>query len=362
MKTRIIATVCMLVLLASCREQKIERVWTPEQAKEWYASVKWPVGCNYVPSYAINQYEFWQEETFDPEVIDREMGLAESIGFNTLRIYLHEGLWYADKIGFKSRIDKFLDLAETHGIKIIVTFFTNGGNHDKEFKLGPQPQPLPGQHNSNWIPSPGKDVIDDPEQWPRLKEYVQDILRTYRDDDRILYWCLCNEPENFKNGCDVRYFMPAVYEWAWEIRPSQPLSSPVWQRPGIHGTSTKLDLMSFACMKSDIITFHCYSKPEEVRTMIEMLGRFGKPMICQEYLARTNGNTFFDVLPILKENNVGAINWGLVNNKCNFHYPWGHKEGDPEPEIWFHDIFKSDGTPYDPEEIKFIRGITSEDR
>lgn len=358
MRQLMIMTAALLLVPVSCSRTSEEKVWSAEKADEWYSMQEWPVGCNYVPSYAINQYEFWQEETFNPEIIDKEMGMAESIGFNTLRIYLHEGLWYADKDGFKSRINEFLDLAESHGLKIIVTFFTNGGNHDKEFSLGPQPQPRPGQHNSNWIPSPGKKIIDDPSQWPKLKAYVQDILRTYKDDDRILYWCLCNEPENFKNGCDVKDFMPAVYEWAWEVRPSQPLSSPVWQRPGIHGTSTKLDLVSFICTKSDIITFHCYSKPEEVRKMIQMLGRFDRPMVCQEYLARTNGNTFFSVLPILKENNVGAINWGLVNNKCNFHYPWGHKEGDPEPEVWFHDIFRSDGTPYDPAEILFLKEMT----
>lgn len=353
-----IVAAALLVGSCCCRKAGESAQWTKDQANEWYAAQPWIVGCNYVPSYAINQYEFWQEETFNPEVIDKELALAEGIGFNTVRIYLHEGLWYADKDGFKSRINKFMDIAEKHGIRLIVTFFTNGGNHEKEFKLGPQPEPIPGAHNSNWIPSPGKAVVENPAEWPKLKEYVQDILRTYKDDKRVLYWNLCNEPENFKNGIDVRDFMPEVYKWAWEVRPSQPLSSPIWQRPGIHGASTKLDIVAWCCEKSDIITFHCYSKPEEVKRMIEMLSRFGRPMVCQEYLARTNGNTFFDVLPIFKENNVGAINWGLVNNKCHFHYPWSHKIGDPEPEVWFHDIFRPDYSPYDSTEITFLREIT----
>lgn len=332
--------------------------WTREQAWSWMKSNDWPVGCNYVPSYAINQYEFWQPETFDPQLIDKELGMAEELGFNTVRIYLHEGLWYADKKGFKKRIDRFLEIADSHGIRSIVTFFTNGGNHDRTFTLGPQPGAVPGVHSSNWIPSPGKAVIDDPTKWPALKQYVQDILRTYGDDRRILYWNLCNEPENFKAGCDVKEFMPVVYEWAWEVRPSQPLSSPVWQRPGIHGSSTKLDLLAFVCTHSDIVTFHCYSQPKEVQTMIAMLKRFGRPMICQEYLARNYGNTFETVLPMLKQNGIGAINWGLVNGKCQFHIPWGHKSGDPEPEVWFHDIFCADGTPYSQAEIDFLQTVT----
>ena len=355
---RLLMTAAFALLLSGCCHDAQEGPWTKEKAQEWMDAQPWIVGCNYVPSYAINQYEFWQEETFDPEVIDKDLGYAEQLGFNAIRIYLHEGLWYADAKGFKDRINRFMDIASGHGLRCIVTFFTNGGNHNVEFKLGPQPQPIPGQHNSNWIPSPGKKVIDDPAEWPRLKEYVQDILRTFGKDGRVLYWCLCNEPENFKNGCDVKDFMPEVYRWAWEVRPDQPLSSPVWQRPGIHGTSTKLDLVSFVCTNSDIITFHCYSKPAEVEKMVLMLERFGRPMVCQEYLARTFGNTFQEVMPILKARKVGAINWGLMNNKCHFHLPWGHKDGDPEPEIWFHDIFHADGTPYDAAEVEYIKGMT----
>ncbi len=328
--------------------------WTAEQAQSWYDQQEWPVGCNYIPAYAINQFEFWQPETFDVEAIDKELALAESIGFNTLRIYLHEQLWYADKDGFKSRISKFMDIADSHGFKLIVTFFTNGGNHDKEFSLGPQPEAIPGVHNSNWIPSPGRAVIDDKTQWPILKEYVQDILRTYKNDSRILYWCLCNEPENFKAGCDVKEFMPAVYEWAWEVRPSQPLSSNVCEIPN----STKLDLVAYALVYSDIITFHCYRGTKELETMIKTLKRFGRPMICEEYMARTTGSTFQSYMPILKENKIGAINWGFINGKCHFHLPWGHKNGDPEPEIWLHDIYHADFTPFDQAEIDFIKSIT----
>ena len=358
---KIVVMILAGIVLSACASEKTQKgQWSVEKANEWYSQQEWPVGCNYVPSYAINQYEFWQQETFNPEVLDRELGLAEDLGFNALRIYLHEGLWYADKDGFKSRINKFFDMAESHGIKLIVTFFTNGGNHEKEFALGPQPEAIPGMHNSNWIPSPGRKVIDDPAQWPRLKEYVQDILRTYKNDDRILYWCLCNEPENMKAGCDVKDFMPAVYQWAWEIRPSQPLSSPVWQRPGRNGTQTKLDLVAWTCMNSDIITFHCYSPAKQVEIAVQMFQRFGRPIVCQEYLARNYGNTFETVMPILKENKVGAINWGLINNKCNFHLPWGHKYGDPEPEVWFHDILRNDGTPYSEEECDFIRSMTAD--
>jgi hypothetical protein len=32
-----------------------------------------------------------------------------------------------------------------------------------------------------------------------------------------------------------------------------------------------------------------------------------------------------------------------------------------EPKIWFHDIFRKDGTPYNEEEIKLIKSLTGKD-
>src|SRR4051812_7397814 len=85
--------------------------WTVERAAHWYAAMPWLVGCNFTPSYAINQLEFWQEETFDLSVIDRELGWAAHLGMNAVRVYLHDLLWDADPIGFVRRIDAFLATA-----------------------------------------------------------------------------------------------------------------------------------------------------------------------------------------------------------------------------------------------------------
>lgn len=329
--------------------------WGEEKANAWWARQEWPVGCNYVPSYAINQFEFWQPETFNPEVIDRELGYAESLGFNTLRIYFHEMLWYADKDGFKSRINQFMDMAEKHGQKLIVTFFTNGGTYNNP-QLGPQPQPVRGVHSSGWIQSPGAQNVNDPASWPRLKEYVQDMLRTYGDSDRVLYWCLYNEPENYKEGAKSLPLLKEVFKWAREVNPSQPCTAPIWIRPGQKGDKTKLEILNAIFDNVDIITFHCYYD-SELETFINMLKPFNRPMVCQEYMGRPN-STFEYSLPILKREKIGAINWGLVAGKCGFYMPWGSKPGDPMPDVWFHDIFHEDGTPYSEAEVEFIKSQT----
>jgi hypothetical protein len=81
-------------------------------------------------------------------------------------------------------------------------------------------------------------------------------------------------------------------------------------------------------------------------------------VICTEYMARTRGSRFATHLPIFKETGVGCYNWGFVSGKSNTVFPWGSKEGTPEPKVWFHDILRADGTPFDAAEVALIKKIT----
>jgi hypothetical protein len=76
-------------------------------------------------------------------------------------------------------------------------------------------------------------------------------------------------------------------------------------------------------------------------------------------MARTQGSRFEGSLPIFKEEKVGCYNWGLVSGKTQTIYPWGSKKGGPEPKVWFHDIFRPDGTAFDAREVALIREITA---
>ena len=67
--------------------------WTKDQALEWYKDQEWLVGCNYLPSNSINQLEMFQLETFDKEINTKELLWARNLGFNTIRVYLHDLLW-----------------------------------------------------------------------------------------------------------------------------------------------------------------------------------------------------------------------------------------------------------------------------
>ena len=146
-----VAAALLLTLTAAtaCQTKPGER-WSVEKAQAWYAAQPWPVGCVYMPSYGGTPVEIWGKEYFNPEVVDRELGLAEGLGFNAIRIFLCDIVWQDDPDGFMERLEETVRLADKHGLRILMTFFTNGGTIKNPY-LGPQPQPVPGVHNSVWI-------------------------------------------------------------------------------------------------------------------------------------------------------------------------------------------------------------------
>ncbi len=366
MKTPIkilLIAICATLFCTGCAKDNGR--WSIEKANEWMEANDWIVGCNYQPSYAVNAIESWQEETFNPEEIDRELGLAESLGFNTIRVFLSSVVCLEDMQGFKQRFNRFLDICQSHGIRVIVTFWTNGGRLP-EGHLGKQPDPTYGVHNSKWVSSPGPAYVNDESKWPELEKMVKDIVKTYRKDGRILMWSLYNEPENHALITSSVPLMSATFEWARSCKPTQPLTSPIW---GVIGTGgTKYPEVTFMLENSDIITFHCYQNGATLEKAISQLLPYGRPIVCTEYMGRPE-STFAEIMPILKKYNIGAINWGLSEGKDMTIFPRNKKdsEGNPipwesEPEIWFHNIFRSDGTPYNNEEVEFIRKMTGVDK
>ena len=342
--------------------------WSEQKAAAWYASQPWLVGANFVPSDAINQLEMFQSETWNPALNDKELGLAESVGMNTARVFLQDQLWSSDPDGFKKRLDEFLTIAAKHHIRPMLVLFDSCW--DPNPKLGPQHPPIPGVHNSGWVQSPGYKGISDPAYKPKLEAYVKGVVGAFANDDRILMWDLWNEPDN---GNDSSYgdvhsqkaklvtaLLPQVFAWARSVHPSQPLTSGVWQGDWSHSDKesamTKVQLS-----ESDVLTFHNYGWPEEFEAKIVELKTYNRPIICSEYMARGAGSTFDGTLPVAKKYNVGVINWGLVAGKTQTYLPWDSWQKPyvlSQPTVWFHEVFKQDDTPYRQREADLLRQYT----
>ncbi|MDE3213402.1 MAG: cellulase family glycosylhydrolase [Bacteroidota bacterium] len=324
--------------------------WSREEVNHWYARQGWIRGSNFIASTADNQLEMWQAATFDTATIDRELGYAQSIGFNAMRVFLHHVAWQEDPASFKARMKTYLKIAHSHGIRTLFVFFDDCWND--HYQAGPQPPPKPGVHNSRWLRDPGTLYYTEPLLKDTLEAYVKDILSTFKHDPRILCWDLYNEPGNSNYGSRSLDLLTRVFEWARQVHPDQPLTAGLWN-------ANLTELNHFQLTHDDVITYHNYDPRAEHQKVIDSLKPYGRPVICTEYMARPRGSTFATIMPMLKQEHVGAINWGFVAGRTNTIFAWDTPIPDgKEPAVWFHDIFRKDGTPYSTQEITLIKSLT----
>lgn len=356
-----------LLVASSVLSAATER-WSAEKANLWYAKQPWPVGANFSPASAVNQLEMWQADTFDPKEIDRELGWAHGLGFNTVRVFLHNLLWEQDARGLLARVDQFLALCEKHDIRPVIVLLDDVWNPDP--KLGRQPAPKPGVHNSGWVQAPGRAVLSDESKWPAVKDYVTGVISHFKDDPRILIWDLYNEPGNL-NGDPYRPLEPKdkearslkllgeVFQWARSADPSQPLTAGVWTGdwtdPAKLGPFHKLQIE-----RSDVLSFHQYEPLPKTKEVALALLKYERPVLCTEFMARPRGSTFEAILPFFKQHKIGAYCWGFVAGKTNTLHAWDtwQKADVGEPKVWFHDVLRADGSPYSEKEIAFLKAIT----
>ena len=145
-----------------------------------------------------------------------------------------------------------------------------------------------------------------------------------------------------------------TYQWAREAKPTQPITSCICEMG-----AENVKLQAYQLTHNDVNTYHNYKDAKDQQEMIKYLRMLDRPLICTEYMARKFDSRFTNVLPVLKANHVGAINWGFVAGKTNTNFAWGDPQPDKrEPELWFHDIYRTDGTPFSQEEVDTIRSLT----
>jgi hypothetical protein len=313
----------------------------------------------------------WQAETFDEATNQKELGWAAGLGFNTVRVYLHDLPWSVDPNGFCERIDRFLWIADGCGIRPLFVLFD--GVWDPHPAPGPQRAPRPRVHNSGWVQSPGAAILGDPARHGEMESYVKGVIGQFRDDERVLGWDIFNEPDNpnpayrdseiQEKGARALELLRLAYGWARDVEPAQPITSGVW-RPGWVQTGELSEMERFQLEGSDVISFHMYGRVPLLEARLAELERYGRPILLTEYLARPFGSTFEAVLPVLKERGVASYCWGLVSGKTQTIYGWDSwtREYETEPAVWFHDVLHDDGGPFNEAEADLIRRLCGAER
>ena len=354
--------------------------WTKEKAWEWYRAQPWIRGCNYMPASCANRVDQWQalgcEERFAE--MERELQVAEEIGFNTLRILVELqgfGVWLADREGFMERFERALAVMARHKMRAIVVLGNDCMRPKSVWRLpkpGPQTFDL-GYHGGRKLSQHGSfpgemghSQVDDPELKPKFFEMCAELLEKYRADARILFWNIWNEPGNSRRWTASVEPLRELFELAWKINPVQPLAADVWA--GDYGCDpngvNKAQIL--AGELSDIVSYHCYSDYEtQIRTIAKLRRHYGRPLVNTEWLARILHNDVFSAYPLFWLERVGCTCWGFVAGKYQTFEPWEGmwkqiENGDEaarnwDMTKWFHDLIRPSLRPYDPKEIAVIK-------
>jgi len=323
--------------------------WSKEKAWTWYERAAPIRGVNYVPSSAVNMLEWWQKETFDPATIDRELKWAQESGYNSIRCNLSFEVWRVDPQGLMQRLDQFFGIAAKHRLGVMLCLFDDVNFANANPVVGKQPEPVPGVHNSRWVPSPAPAKVTDRTVWPALEKYVKDIVGAFGKDPRLLAWDLYNEPGNGGLGDKSLPLATAAFEWARAMQPVQPLTTGPWK----DHDSTMSQAMAGL---SDIVSFHDYSQAEAVAGTIQRYQKQERPLICTETIRRLKGHDYAAMLPMFAEHKVSWCNWGLVAGRQQTYLPWG-QQGQTINDPWHWDMLWPDGKPYAPKEIDLIKNF-----
>ena len=354
--------------------------WTKDQAWEWYNAQPWIRGCNYMPASSPNRYDMWQvwdsERRF--EEMERELALAESIGFNAVRIIIVEdngfAVWCEDHDGYMRNLEHFLALCGKHKIRAIMCL-GNDCSRPKELWSVPKPGPQPydigyhgGRKRSQHGSFPGAVGFisaDDPELRPKFFKMCGEVMEKYKDDDRVLFWNIWNEPGNNNRGKVTAPLFKEMFQLAWKIGVKHPCAADLWRgklEPNLETAE------GIAAAWSDIISYHTYSPlHSQIKFAKELKAKFGRPMVNTEWLARIRGCDVQDCYPFFAQARIGCTCWGFVAGKYQTYEPWesmwrqvekGHRGF--KMTKWFHDLYRPSLKPYDPEEIDIIKHVNAQ--
>lgn len=357
--------------------------WPKERAWEWYNAQPWIRGCNYMPASAANRVDQWQELGSEERFaeVERELALAEKIGFNTLRIIVETqgfGVWLAEHDGFMARFERMLSIMQKHGLRAIVVL-GNDCSRPKDIWQMPRPGVQRydvGYHGGRRVTQHGSNPgavgftpLDDPEMRPKFYAMCAELLTKYRDDDRILFWNLWNEPGNNNRSSLTMKDLRELFEIAWKIDPKQPLAADIWTANAGNKGEGRFPVEKLAGELSDIVSFHLYANYNAQKSTIAALRvRWGRPMINTEWLARIIGDELRTSYPVFAQERVGAVNWGFVAGKYQTYEPyepmWKNQFEYRNPNApvtrWYHDLFRPSHHPYDPEEIAIVRHVNAQ--
>ncbi len=265
-------------------------------------------GANYVPSYAKNDVAIWLD--YDATVIDRELGYAEQLKLNTIRIFLNQAVYEQDPQQFLDRFESFLVLCDKHKIRAMPVLFDSC--------FDPQIVDLKDYRDKTWMPSPGFSRLGAKDR-PAMEDYIEAVVGTHKGDRRIVLWDVMNEPESTAYWADLdhggRDTIGQFVRWALgRVKEEEPLQPLTVGWAGAGANILTIDLV-------DVICIHFYCPAEDLNRAIQECQHWGqmhgKQVILNEFAGQPQ-QPLERALAIVDSRRMGWVFWELMIGKSQF--------------------------------------------
>lgn len=165
-----------------------------------------PKGAVYIPARAYNTWQQWKN--YDQKETERDFSYAQSIGLNSLRIWLNYEYWLENSKRHLESLEHMLYAADKKGIKILLALFDSCGiENTKANREDRNPK------TALAVSSPRAEISRDMKRWNEPARFVNVIIERYRNDKRILAFEIINEPGFANNRIAMsRYLFKAAKE------------------------------------------------------------------------------------------------------------------------------------------------------
>lgn len=348
----------------------MKRKWTTEEANEWYNKLGWLRGCNFIGSDCTNRLDMWQSYKCEEKLAtaEREIALAEKIGFNTVRVWAVFDVYYKEPESFMEIFERYISLFHKYNQKVMVVLgyeedlprgdvFVAKEMGEQKYALGEHQGRIPLTEEQKALTP--RHFLEYEETREKYIEMVQRIVRKYRDDERVFCWNVWNEPGMLCGERTVG-FLDLMFDVVRAEDPIQPLCADFWH---YEDGEIQTPQEKRALELSDVISFHSYSEYRWFLENLVELRKYNRPVFVTEWLHRINHNNVSEIYPLLYMANVANYCWGFVVGKTQTHEPWDvmwdwYEKGE-RPDLdftkWQHDLFRPNLRPYDPREIELIQ-------
>lgn len=291
-----------------------------------YAAIR---GANYVPSWASTSIGAWKN--YDPEQTDRELGYAERLRLNSVRVFLQYVAYEDDPAGFVRKLEDFVGRCDRRGIRpLFVLFDSCFGDEPSMAKID----------SPTWVNNPGFSRLGDR---PALERYVRSVVAPFRGDPRVLGWDVMNEPM-----ADFNHVTRAERDAIWDfVRHFCAFTKRIDPTHPITVGEAVVEYLQKTAGHVDFLSVHSYAADAEgFKQDLDLARRYGKssgkPVVVTECGNPGAGQKYEMVFDVLGKEKLGFYFWELMIGKIQFRSMAG--------------LIYPDGTTREPSAVAALTG------